>query len=63
MARSWRMMAEQEAGYYFMTKWIAAAKARAGIRHAVVCPNVTGRTEEKIAHSERASAGSLALVD
>ena len=59
MARSWRMMAEQEAGY-FMTKWIAAAKARAGIRYAVVCPNVTGRTEEKIAQSEQARAGSLA---
>ena len=38
-------------------------KNKAGLRHAVVCPNVTGRTEEKIAQIERARAGSLALVD
>ena len=62
MARSWRRTAEQEAEH-FMTKWIAAAKARAGVRHAVVCPNVTGRTEEKIVQSERARAGLLALID
>ena len=46
-----------------MAKWIAAAKARAGLRHAVICPNVTGRTKERIAQSKRARAGSLALVD
>ena len=45
-----------------MAKWIAAAKARAGPRYAVVCPNVTGRTKERIAQSKRARAGSLALV-
>ena len=34
------------------------------IRHAVVCPNVTRRTnKERIAQSKRARAGSLALVD
>ena len=38
-------------------------KARAGLRCAVVCPNVTGRTKERIAQSKRARAGSLALVD
>ena len=38
-------------------------KVRAGLRHAVVCPNVTGRTKERIAQSERARAGSLAVVD
>ena len=38
-----------------MTKWIAAEKARAGLRHAVVCSNV--------AESKRARAGSLAIVD
>ena len=48
---------------YFMAKWIAAEEARAGLRHAVVCPNVTGRTKEKIVQSKRARAGSLALVD
>ena len=38
-------------------------KTKAGLRHAVVCPNVTGRTEERIAQSKRTRAGSLALVD
>ena len=46
-----------------MAKWIVAEKARAGLRPAVVCPNVTGRTRERIAQGKRASAGSLALVD
>ena len=46
-----------------MAKWIAAEEARAGLRHAVVCPNVTRRTKEGIAQSKRARAGSLALVD
>ena len=36
---------------------------RAGLRHAVVCPNVTGRTKERIAQCKRARAGCLALVD
>ena len=52
----WRGTAEQGA------KWIAAAKAWAGLRHAVVCPNVTGRIKDRIAQSKRASAGSLAIV-
>ena len=39
-----------------MAKWIAAEKAKAGLRHAVICPNVTGRTEERIAQSKRARA-------
>ena len=46
-----------------MAKWIAAEKARAGLRHAVVCPNMTGRTKERIVQSKRSRAGSLALVD
>ena len=46
-----------------MAKWIAAEKARAGLRDAVVYPNVTGRTKERIAQSNRARAGSLAIVD
>ena len=45
-----------------MVKLIAAENAKAGLRHAVVCPNVTGRTKERIAQSKRARAGSLALV-
>ena len=40
----WRRTAE-----HFMAKWIAAEEARARLRHAVVCPNVTGSTKEKIA--------------
>ena len=58
----WRRTAEQEAEH-FMAKWIAAKKNKAGLRHAVVCSNVTGRTKERIAQSKRARAGSLALVD
>ena len=46
-----------------MAKGTAAKKARAGLRHAVVCPNVTGRTKERIAQSKRDRAGSLALFD
>ena len=58
----WRRTAEQGAEY-FLAKWIIAEKAKAGLRHAVVCPNVTGRTKERIAQSKRAHAGSLAPVD
>ena len=59
-----RRTAEQEAEH-FRTKWTVVEKAKAGLRHAVVlvCPNVTGRTKERIAQSKRARAGSLALVD
>ena len=46
-----------------MAKGIAAERARDGLRHAVVCPNVTGRTEERIAQSKRARAGLLVIVD
>ena len=46
-----------------MAKLITAEKARAGLRHAVVCPNVTGYTKERIGQSKRARAGSLAIVD
>ena len=58
----WRRTAEQGTEH-FMTKCIVAEKAKAGLRHAVVCLNVTGRTKEMIAQSKRARAGSLALVD
>ena len=59
----WRRTAEQGAEH-FMAKWIAAEKTKAGLRLAVVCPNVTGRTKERIAaQNKRARAGSLALVD
>ena len=58
----WRRTVEQGAEH-FMAKWIAAEGARARLRHVVVCPNVTGRTKERISQSKRARAGSLALVD
>ena len=58
----WRRTAEQGAEH-FMAKWIVAEKAKAGVRHAVVCPNVTGRAKKRIAQCKRARAGSLALVD
>ena len=53
----WRRTAEKGVDH-FMAKWIAAEKARAGLRYVVVCPNVTGRTKERIAQSKRARAGS-----
>ena len=58
----WHRTVEQDAEY-FMAKWIAAEEARAGLRHAVVCPNVTEKTKQRIAQSRRARVGSLALVD
>ena len=42
---------------------MAAEKARVRLRHRVVCPNVTGKTKERIVQSKRALAGSLAIVD
>ena len=50
-------------GGSFHGKMDRCRKNKAGLRHAVVCPNVTGRTKERIAQSKRARAGSLALVD
>ena len=45
-----------------MDRWLQK-KPKAELRHAVVCPNVTERTNERIAQSKRARTGSLALVD
>ena len=47
----------------FIAKWVAVEKAWAELQDAVVCPNVTEKTNERIAQSKRARAGSLALVD
>ena len=57
----WRRTAEQGAED-FMAIWIAAEKNKAGLRHAVICPNVRRRTKKRIAQSKRARSGSLALV-
>ena len=58
----WRKTAEQGAER-FMAKWIAAEKARAGLRRAVLCPNVMGRTKRRISQSMQARADSLAIAD
>ena len=58
----WHRTAEQGAER-FMAKVITAEKVRAGLRHAVVCPNVTGRTKERIFQRKRPRAGLLAIVD
>ena len=59
----WCKTAEQGAER-FIAKWIAAEKVSAGLWHAVVCLNVTGRTKERrIAQNKRARAGPLAIVD
>ena len=55
--------ATEQGAQRFMAKRIAAEKARAGVRHAVVCLNVTGRSKERISQSKRTRAGSLAVVD
>ena len=58
----WRRTVKHGAEH-FMAKGVAAERNEVRLRHAVVCPNVTGRTEERMAQSKRARAGSLALVD
>ena len=47
----WCRTVEQGAEH-FMAKWFVAEKTKDGLRHAVVCPNVTGRTK-RIAQSKR----------
>ena len=42
----WCRTAEPRAEH-FMAKWIVAEKTKAGLRYAVVCPNVTGRTKKE----------------
>ena len=46
----WRRTAEQGAEH-FMAKLITATKARAGLRQAVVCTNVTERNKKRKARS------------
>ena len=60
--REWRRTAERRAEH-FMAKLIAVEEATAGLRHAVVYPNVTGRTKERISQSKLVRAGLLALID
>ena len=51
----------KEGTEFFMTRWFATERARAALRHAVVSPNVTGRTKERVAQSKRARAGLLGV--
>ena len=68
----WTIAAQDEGGWHrtakqgaeiFVTKWIAAERARAALRHAAICPNMTGRTKERVAQSKRARAGLFATLD
>ena len=58
----WRKAAKQGAER-FMVEWIAAEKVKAGLLHAVVCPNITGRTKEGIARSNHVRVCLFAIVD
>ena len=58
-----RSRTAKQGAEHFMAKRTVAEKNKAGQRHAVVYPNVTGRTKKRIAPSKRACTGSLALVD
>ena len=60
--REWRKTAKQGAER-FMAKWVAAEKARAGLRHEVACPNVPRRTNDKIAQSKRVFPDSFVIAD
>ena len=44
----WPKSVEHRVERSFMAKCIAAEEGRAGLCHAVVCPNVTGRTKDRI---------------
>ena len=68
----WTIAAQDEGEWYrtakqgaesFMTNWIAVERARAALRRAETCPNVTGRTKERVAQSKRARTALLATID
>ena len=48
-------------GGRFVAKVIAAEKAKAGLQHGAVCPNVMARTKKRIAQSKHARSRSLAI--
>ena len=53
----------EEGAERVITKLIVAEKAIAGLRNAVVCPNVTGRTKKRIiSRSKRVRAGLLTII-
>ena len=67
----WTIAAQDEGKWYrtakqgaeIFMKWIAAERARAALRHVETCPNVTGKTKERVAQSNRARTGLLATID
>ena len=50
-------------GETFHGERYSCRESQGRLRHAVACPNVTGRTREMIAQSKRARAELLAIVD
>ena len=67
----WTIAAQDEGEWYktakqgaelFMMKRIAVERARVALRHAVVPPNVTGGTKERVAQSELVLVCSLLLT-
>ena len=48
---------------HIMAKWTATENIRAALRHAIVCPNVTGRAKHRMAQSKSHRAGSLVMVE
>ena len=60
--REWHRTAKRGAEF-FMTKWIAAERTRAALRHTLVFSNVTGRTKKRVAQIKRARTGLLATID
>ena len=47
----------------FTKNWFVADGARTALRHAVVPPNVTGKTKERVAQSKRACTDLLDTID
>ena len=58
----WRKTVEQGAER-FHSEMDRCRESQGSTTYAVVCPNVTGKTKERIAQSKRARAGSLTKVD
>ena len=63
LGRGWMAQNARTRGGTFNGEMNRCRGNKGWLRHAVVCPHVTGRTKEGTAQSKRARAGSLALVD
>ena len=63
----WTITAQDEGEWHWKTKqgaelFMTKNRARAALRYAESCPNVTGRTQERVAQSKRARTGLLEAV-